>query len=119
MSELENFLKSSLLETLLETRGDEFEMLCIKRFKSCNRNFEDDPEQELLDELEQSVKDENTLKNIRRKINKFENYLFNDYETSIKRLYKLGFIDGYSFKREIKDVIDEESRKQIGGDFNE
>ena len=38
MSKMEDFLKSSLIETLYEDRFDEFESLIIKEFKEkCNK----------------------------------------------------------------------------------
>ena len=58
MSKMEDFLKSSLIETLYEDRFDEFESLIIKEFKEKCRNGDIDPEQELIDLIAENVKDE-------------------------------------------------------------
>ena len=86
MSKMEDFLKSSLIETLYEDRFDEFESLIIKEFKEKCRNGDIDPEQELIDLIAENVKDEEKNSQIRK---------------------KLGFSDGYYFKREIENLKEE------------
>ena len=49
MSKMEDFLKSSLIDTLYEDRFDEFESLVIKEFKEKCKDGDIDPEQELID----------------------------------------------------------------------
>ena len=58
MSKMEDFLKSSLIDTLYEDRFDEFESLVIKEFKEKCKDGDIDPEQELIDLITENVKDE-------------------------------------------------------------
>ena len=106
MSKMEDFLKSSLIETLYEDRFDEFDSLIIKEFKEKCRNGDIDSEQELIDLITENVKDEEKKSQIRKKLNQFELIMYDDMEVSLKRAYKLGFSDGYHLKKEI------ESRKE-------
>ena len=107
MSKMEDFLKSSLIETLYEDRFDEFESLIIKEFKEKCRNGDIDPEQELIDLIAENVKEEEKNSQIRKKLNHLEKVMYDDMETSLKRAYKLGFSDGYYFKREIENLKEE------------
>ena len=107
MSKMEDFLKSSLIDTLYEDRFDEFESLVIKEFKEKCKDGDIDPEQELIDLITENVKDEEKKNQIRKKLNHLEKVMYDDMETSLKRAYKLGFSDGYYFKREIKNLKEE------------
>ena len=44
---------------------------------------------------------------IKKKLNHLEKVMYDDMETSLKRAYKLGFSDGYYFKREIENLKEE------------
>ena len=68
----------------------------------------EDCEQELLDEIRKHVSDDKARVEIRQKINKFESYLYGDFDAILRRIYRLGVVDGYKLKREIKDIIDED-----------
>lgn len=68
MSKMEDFLKSSLIETLYEDRFDEFESLIIKEFKEKCRNGDIDPEQELIDLITENVKDEEKIVKLERNL---------------------------------------------------
>ena len=107
MSKMEDFLKSSLIDTLYEDRFDEFESLVIKEFKEKCKDGDIDPEQELIDLITENVKDEEKKNQIRKKLNHLEKVMYDDMETSLKRAYKLGFSDGYYFKIEIKNLKEE------------
>lgn len=107
MSKMEDFLKSSLIETLYEDRFDEFESLIIKEFKEKCKDGDVDPEQELIDLITENVKNEEKKSQIRKKLNHLEKVMYDDMNTSIKRAYKLGFSDGYYFKREIQNLKEE------------
>lgn len=107
MSKMEDFLKSSLIDTLYEDRFDEFESLVIKEFKEKCKDGDIDPEQELIDLITENVKDEEKKNQIRKKLNHLEKVMYDDMETSLKRAYKLGFSDGYYFKREIENLKEE------------
>ena len=107
MSKMEDFLKSSLIDTLYEDRFDEFESLVIKEFKEKCKDGDIDPEQELIDLITENVKDEEKKSQIRKKLNHLEKVMYDDMETSLKRAYKLGFSDGYYFKREIENLKEE------------
>lgn len=107
MSKMEDFLKSSLIETLYEDRFDEFESLIIKEFKEKCKDGDIDPEQELIDLITENVKDEEKKSQIRKKLNHLEKVMYDDMNTSLKRAYKLGFSDGYYFKREIQNLKEE------------
>ena len=107
MSKMEDFLKSSLIDTLYEDRFDEFESLVIKEFKEKCKDGDIDPEQELIDLITENVKDEEKKNQIRKKLNHLEKVVYDDMETSLKRAYKLGFSDGYYFKIEIENLKEE------------
>lgn len=107
MSKMEDFLKSSLIDTLYEDRFDKFESLVIKEFKEKCKDGDIDPEQELIDLITENVKDEEKKNQIRKKLNHLEKVMYDDMETSLKRAYKLGFSDGYYFKREIENLKEE------------
>ena len=107
MSKMEDFLKSSLIETLYEDRFDEFESLIIKEFKEKCRNGDIDPEQELIDLITENIKKKKKNSQIKKKLNHLEKVMYDDMETSLKRAYKLGFSDGYYFKREIENLKEE------------
>ena len=107
MSKMEDFLKSSLIDTLYEDRFDEFESLVIKEFKEKCKDGDIDPEQELIDLITENVKDEEKKNQIRKKLNYLEKVMYDDMETSLKRAYKLGFSDGYYFKIEIENLKEE------------
>lgn len=107
MSKMEDFLKSSLIDTLYEDRFDEFESLVIKEFKEKCKDGDIDPEQELIDLITENVKDEEKKNQIRKKLNHLEKVMYDDMETSLKRAYKLGFSDGYYFKIEIENLKEE------------
>ena len=107
MSKMEDFLKSSLIDTLYEDRFDEFESLVIKEFKEKCKDGDIDPEQELIDLITENVKDEEKKNQIRKKLNHLEKVMHDDMETSLKRAYKLGFSDGYYFKIEIENLKEE------------
>ena len=107
MSKMEDFLKSSLIDTLYEDRFDEFESLVIKEFKEKCKDGDIDPEQELIDLITENVKNEEKKSQIRKKLNHLEKVMYDDMETSLKRAYKLGFSDGYYFKREIENLKEE------------
>lgn len=106
MSRMEEFLKSSLLETLCDSRMDEFETLCIREF---NERLADgiDYEQQLIDLFNNNVKDKSKYSSFRDALNKLEQCIFFDMSTSIRRAYKLGFMDGNNMKKEIADLKEE------------
>ena len=112
MEALVKFLNCSLIDTLCEARHEEFETLYIKS-KRKNKSKDIltdnvDAEQELLDEIRKHVSDDKARVEIIQKINKFESYLYGDFDAILRRIYRLGVVDGYKLKREIKDIINED-----------
>lgn len=114
MKELEKFLNCSLIDTLCEARHEEFESLYIKSKRINNSKDiitdKDDAEQELLDEIRKHVSDKKARIDIRQKVNKFESYLYEYFDEILRRTYRLGIVDGYNLKKELKDIINEDSK---------
>ena len=72
-------------------------------------------EDELVNFMKKFIKDENTMKELFEKINKFEGYALDEMCFWHKPYYKLGFIDGMRLKKEIREgkVIENTSNDSI------
>lgn len=106
MNRMEEFLKSSVLENLCDIRLDDFEYVCNKELDD-RKTDGIDYEQNLLDLFRENVKDEEKYSLFIEYLNKFENCIFGDITTSVRRAYKLGFIDGHNLKKEIAELQEE------------
>ena len=60
-------------------------------------------EDDLINFMKKFIKDENTMKELFEKINKFEGYALDEMCFWHKPYYKLGFIDGMKLKKEIRE----------------
>ena len=72
-------------------------------------------EDELVNFMKKFIKDENTMKELFEKINKFEGYALDEMCFWHKPYYKLGFIDGMRLKKEIRGgkIIENTSNDSI------
>ena len=72
-------------------------------------------EDELVNFMKKFIKDENTMKELFEKINKFEGYALDEMCFWHKPYYKLGFIDGMRLKKEIREgkIIENTSNDSI------
>lgn len=112
MSILDEFFKCSIIEELCDTRFDEFESAYIKSIKDRKEIFSGvDYETELMKIIEDSITDKTKLSLVCDKLNELELYICSDLTGSIRRAYKLGFVDGIKMNKEIKEIVEES--KQI------
>jgi biopolymer transport protein ExbD len=107
MGDLEKFLNSSLIDTLCEAREEEFENLYINGKDEIINNDDTDAEQELLNEIKKYVSNDEERQSIRIKVTEYERYLYKDFDSILKKIYRLGVVDGYKLKKELKDMIDD------------
>jgi biopolymer transport protein ExbD len=107
MGDLEKFLNSSLIDTLCEAREEEFENLYINGKDEIINNEDTDAEQELLNEIKKYVSNDEERQSIRIKVTEYERYLYKDFDSILKKIYRLGVVDGYKLKKELKDMIDD------------
>jgi biopolymer transport protein ExbD len=107
MGDLEKFLNSSLIDTLCEAREEEFENLYINGKDEIINNDDTDAEQELLNEIKKYVSNDEERQSIRIKVTEYERCLYKDFDSILKKIYRLGVVDGYKLKKELKDMIDD------------
>ena len=112
---MEELFENKILDNLYEIR-EEF----ITSYKKKYRELEEtkkakQAEDELVNFMKKFIKDENTMKELFEKINKFEGYALDEMCFWHKPYYKLGFIDGMRLKKEIKEgkVIENTSNDSI------
>ena len=106
MSKLEEFLHNSILEEMCNNRFDEFESAYIRSVRDRKELFTGvDYEQELIDLISENVQDKKKKAIIKQKLTELEISICNDLSESIKRAYKLGFIDAFKLDEEIKSIL--------------
>lgn len=109
MDRINEFFSTSLIEEMCDMRFDEFESAYIRHLRDKGiRSIGIDYEQELIDLIAENVNDESQKSKIRNKLNDLEKAIFSDLSESIRRAYKLGFVDGIKLKKEINEILEEE-----------
>lgn len=111
MSKLEEFLHNSILEEMCNNRFDEFESAYIRSVRDRKELFTGvDYEQELIDLISENVQDKKKKAIIKHKLTELEISICNDLSESIKRAYKLGFIDALKLKDEVRALIENDKK---------
>jgi hypothetical protein len=100
-----NVLESKVLDDLYETRGDGLEGAYIRKYgKPENVEKSQQAEEELTKLIQEIVKDEENQSKMLDKLNDFETNIIGEMCFWNKQYYKLGFLDGLFFKKEIREL---------------
>ena len=114
MGILDEFFTCSIIEELCNARFDEFESAYIKSVNNRKKLFTGrDYETEIISIIEKNITDESKKKVVYEKLNDLELCIFSDLGGSIKRAYKLGFVDGIKINKEVKQIVEESKNKEI------
>lgn len=62
-------------------------------------------EDDLLNTIEQSIKNAEIKRQILEKLQHFEDLMYDEMELLVKNFYKIGIIDGIRFEKEIKEIL--------------
>ena len=112
---MEELFENKILDDLYEIR-EGFITSYKKKYGELEETKKaEQAEDELVNFMKKFIKDENTMKELFEKINKFEGYALDEMCCWHKPYYKLGFIDGMRLKKEIKEgkVIENTSNDSI------
>lgn len=96
--------ENKILENLYEIREGVVEKQYISKYgKPKNSKKTEKAEEELVNFMKKFIKDEKDIKNLYGKLNKFELCAMGEMCFWYKPYYKIGFIDGISLKKQIKE----------------
>ena len=96
--------ENKILENLYEIRVGVVEKQYISKYgKPKNSKKTEKAEEELVNFMKKFIKDEKDIKNLYGKLNKFELCAMGEMCFWYKPYYKIGFIDGISLKKQIKE----------------
>ena len=96
--------ENKILDNLYEIREGEVEKQYIAKYgKPENSNKTERAEEQLVNFMKKFIKDEKDIKNLYEKLNKFELCTMGEMCFWYKPYYKIGFIDGISIKKQIKE----------------
>lgn len=62
-------------------------------------------EDDLLNTIEQSIKNAEIKRQILEKLQHFEDLMYDEMELLVKNFYKIGIIDGIRLEKEIKEIL--------------
>ena len=113
---MEDLFENKILNDLYEIREDWFFISYKKKYGELEETKKaEQAEDELINFMKKFIKDDNTMKELFEKINKFEGYALEEMCFWHKPYYKLGFIDGIRLKKEIKEgkIIENTSNNSI------
>ncbi len=113
---MEDLFENKILNDLYEIREDGFFISYKKKYGELEETKKaEQAEDELINFMKKFIKDDNTMKELFEKINKFEGYALEEMCFWHKPYYKLGFIDGIRLKKEIKEgkIIENTSNNSI------
>ena len=100
---MEDLYENKILDDLYEIR-EGFITSYKKKYGELEETKKaEQAEDELVNFMKKFIKDENTMKELFEKINKFEGYALDEMCFWHKPYYKLGFIDGMKLKKEIRE----------------
>ena len=106
-----NIFESKVLDDLYDVRGDGFESDYIKHFGKCDELKKSEIKEKELQQIINLIEDEELKKNIKNKINEFEDSMLGEMYFWNKEYYKLGIFDGINFKSEIRNLKERLSSK--------
>lgn len=112
---MEDLYENKILDDLYEIR-EGFITSYKKKYGELEETKKaEQAEDELVNFMKKFIKDENTMKELFEKINKFEGYALDEMCFWHKPYYKLGFIDGMRLKKEIREgkIIENTSNYSI------
>ena len=112
---MEDLYENKILDDLYEIR-EGFITSYKKKYGELEETKKaEQAEDELVNFMKKFIKDENTMKELFEKINKFEGYALAEMCFWHKPYYKLGYIDGMKLKKEIREgkVIENTSNDSI------
>lgn len=112
---MEDLYENKILDDLYEIR-EGFITSYKKKYGELEETKKaEQAEDELVNFMKKFIKDENTMKELFEKINKFEGYALDEMCFWHKLYYKLGFIDGMRLKKEIREgkIIENTSNDSI------
>lgn len=112
---MEKLFENKILDDLYEIR-EGFITSYKKKYGELEETKKaEQAEDELVNFMKKFIKDENTMKELFEKINKFEGYALDEMCFWHKPYYKLGFIDGMRLKKEIREgkIIENTSNDSI------
>ncbi len=112
---MEDLYENKILDDLYEIR-EGFITSYKKKYGELEETKKaEQAEDELVNFMKKFIKDENTMKELFEKINKFEGYALDEMCFCHKPYYKLGFIDGMRLKKEIREgkIIENTSNDSI------
>ena len=112
---MEDLYENKILDDLYEIR-EGFITSYKKKYGELEETKKaEQAEDELVNFMKKFIKDENTMKELFEKINKFEGYALDEMCFWHKPYYKLGFIDGMRLKKEIREgkIIENTSNDSI------
>lgn len=112
---MEDLYENKILDDLYEIR-EGFITSYKKKYGELEETKKaEQAEDELVNFMKKFIKDENTMKELFEKINKFEGYALAEMCFWHKPYYKLGFIDGMRLKKEIRGgkIIENTSNDSI------
>ena len=112
---MRDLFESKILDNLYEIREEFFASYKKKYGQPKEEKKSEQAEDELINFIKKFIKDENTMKELFEKINKFEGYALDEMCFWHKPYYKLGFMDGMKLKKEIREgkVIENTSNDSI------
>ena len=100
---MEDLYENKILDDLYEIR-EGFITSYKKKYGELEETKKaEQAEDDLINFMKKFIKDENTMKELFEKINKFEGYALDEMCFWHKPYYKLGFIDGMKLKKEIRE----------------
>lgn len=112
---MEDLYENKILDDLYEIR-EGFITSYKKKYGELEETKKaEQAEDGLVNFMKKFIKDENTMKELFEKINKFEGYALDEMCFWHKPYYKLGFIDGMRLKKEIREgkIIENTSNDSI------
>ena len=112
---MEDLYENKILDDLYEIR-EGFITSYKKKYGELEETKKaEQAEDDLINFMKKFIKDENTMKELFEKINKFEGYALDEMCFWHKPYYKLGFIDGMRLKKEIREgkIIENTSNDSI------
>ena len=110
---MEEMFENKLLDDLFEIRGDGLECAIVKKYGECEDAQKAlKAEEKLTKLLKETIQDDNVLIKVLEALNDFEGYRIEEMCFWDKQYYKLGFVDGFYIKKEIREnKIEFPSRK--------
>lgn len=101
MFRIEEIFKNDVIDEFAELRNQGAQSVILKE-----NNFDNSAiQQELLKSIEQ-IQNEESKKQILQKLEDFEESMNEEMTIFIKNFYKIGFVDGILFVKDIKKILE-------------